>query len=168
MGPFLVAFASESWDVRSTLLGDLGPFEELTSEGKEPKMETGDTTFLAPVTRENDLPTLLSCVTLANSYSFKLGVREISLKIFCSEDGFEVGRGRLEEAVVVGPASRENLKILLTFTSEGSRHLLERHVVGSYLQVRLDLKGDFTLDIYGLEIKARVEDSIELYQEVEG
>lgn len=165
VGPFLAAFASEDWDIRSTLLEDLGPFEDL--KGKEPKIEMVDTTFLGPVIRENDLPPLVSCLSLTNSYSFKLGVKEISLEVFCSEDGFRVGEGRLERAVVVGPESEENLRILITFTHGGSRHLLERHVVGPYLQARLNLRGSFALDIHGLEIRVSVEQSMELYQEVE-
>lgn len=168
VGPFLAAFASEGWDLRSTLLGDLGPFEDLTSGGKEPTIETGGTAFQGPVTLENDLPPLVSSITLTNHYSFRLGMKEVSLEVFCSEDGFKVGEGRLESAVVVEPESRENLRLLLIFTHEGSRHLLEQHVADSYLQARLDLRGDFTLDVYGIEFRVSVEESTEVYQEVEG
>ncbi|TDA32817.1 MAG: hypothetical protein DSO02_03415 [Hadesarchaea archaeon] len=167
MGPILAALACEGWDLRSALLGDTGPLEDLTSGGKEPTIGVENISFQGPVTSENDLPPLVSSMVFTNPYSFKLGVKEISLEVFCDE-GIGVGEGRLDNPVVVGPESSENLRITIVFTSEGSHHLLERHVVGCYLQVRLDLKGDFKLDLYGLEIEVPVEQSVELYQEVEG
>jgi LEA14-like dessication related protein len=168
VGPILAAFASEGWDLRSTLIGDMGPFEDLTSEGKEPTVEAGEPTFQGKVTLENDLPPLVVSVTLTNSYSFRLGMKEVSLEVFCSDDGFRVGEGMLEEDVAVEPESRENFRIVLRFTHEGSRHLLEQHVEGSYLHARLRMEGSFTLDIYGIEIRVPVEEEQELYQEVEG
>ncbi len=168
VGPVLAAFASEDWDLRSTLLGDVGPFEDLTSQGREPTIETGGTAFQGAVAPENDLPPLVLSLILTNHYSFRLGMKEVSVEVFCSDDGFRVGEGRLEKSVVVGPGSAENLRILLIFTHEGSRHLLERHVEDSCLHAFLNLRGNFTLDIYGLEIRVSVDESVELYQEVGG
>lgn len=167
LGPFLAAFASQGWNLRSALVENLGPWEDLASGGKEPTVESGDHAFLGSPTRENDLPPLVIHLSLTNPYSFRLVVEETPLRIFCSEDNLEVGEGRLERTVV-GPASKENLRILLTFTREGSRHLLEKHLVDAYLWVSLNLKGNFRLDVYGLKIEVPIEQRLELCEEVGG
>lgn len=164
VGPILAAFASEGWDLRSTLIGDLGPLQDLTSEGKEPEAEAGEPQFLGEVTRDN-LPPLLLTLTLSNPYSFSLGVENQSLDVFCQEDNVRVGVGRLE-GKILEPESRENLTFLVEFTPEGSRHLLERHVRGSYLEAMLELRGDFRLDLYGLKFRVSQEMSFWVYAEV--
>jgi LEA14-like dessication related protein len=163
VGPILAAFASEGWDLRSTLIGDLGPLQDLTSEEK-PEAEAGEPQFLGEVTRDN-LPPLLLTLTLSNPYSFSLGVENQSLDVFCQEDNMRVGVGRLE-GKILEPESRENLTFLVEFTPEGSRHLLEGHVRGSYLEAALELRGDFRLDLYGLKFRVPQEMSFRVYAEV--
>jgi len=40
LGPILIAFAAKGWDFHATVIGDLGPLENLTS--KEPEVEVGE------------------------------------------------------------------------------------------------------------------------------
>ena len=164
LGPILAAFASEGWDLRSALIGDLGPLQDLTSEGKEPEAEVGEPQFLGEVTGDN-LPPLLLPLTLSNPYSFSLEVENQSMDLFCQEDNVRVGMGRLEGRILE-PESGENLTFLVEFTPEGSRHLLERHVRGSYLQAALELRGDFLLNLYGLRFRVPQRMSFWVYAEV--
>jgi LEA14-like dessication related protein len=82
-------------------------------------------------------------------------MENVDLKISCSADGQDLGKGWLDEKVVIPPGSSGTFDIVVEFTVDGFNHLSSNHLilgVTPTINTSFDLRGTVQVKIYELAI----------------
>jgi LEA14-like dessication related protein len=104
---------------------------------------------------QNARPIVGATVNLTNPYNFPLKMENVDLKISCSADGQDLGKGWLDEEVVIPLGSSGTFDIVVEFTVDGFNHLSSNHLilgVTPTINTSFDLRGTVQVKIYELAI----------------
>lgn len=146
IGPIIAAFAAKGWDLQATVVGDLGPFEDLASGELESGEFEAENLELIEIT--DSLVRLGMPVNFTNPLSFSITVENAFVDVFRASDNHKLGQGWLQQEKVVQPNSSGSVYIVMEVTDGG--------LVGTLLNLSVTVQ----LDAYGLTITVPFEESM--------
>jgi len=146
VGPIIAAFAAKGWDLQATVMGDLGPLENLTSGELESGKFEAENLEIIEIT--GSLIRLGMPVNFTNPLSFSITVENVPVDVFRASDNYKLGQGWLQQKKVVLPESPGSVYIIMVVTD------------GSLVGALLSLVGTVQLDAYGLIITVPFEASV--------